>query len=362
MSRSQRYARRLGLVILSLLLTLGLVEGYYRSLQPQKQVLMLSVAPQENLTPQLLDLTPGEGDRVVHGFDRGQSARIIIRNRAPRLYEPHPLLGKTPLPDTSIRLVKRDQEGEVFDSLMTTDALGRRAGQVRSGPTLLFFGGSFCFGLGVDDDQTLPEQTAAILGGTALNYGVGGYGTHQVLYLLETLPVEDLPEGPRQLIYVFIPDHVRRAIGKFSSFRWNQGQAPCYQVSAEGRAVLKGTWLSQNPWTGRLYTLLEHSFLAKAVGLELPLTMDEADLDTVLSMVGECQILARERWGAQFLVFAYHDTEEASDLGTQFVERLKSRGISVVESGELGAIPRDGHPSAEGHWEAAKVLSEALKD
>lgn len=352
--------RRLALVLVSLLLPLVLAELYYRCATPDSHVLLLTSSWEENLTDELLALAPGEGDRTIMTFERGEAVQLTVRPRGPRFYQGDSMLTKRLIPGVKARMVTRDQDGDVFDSRVSIDSSGRRTGRVRGEPTLLFFGGSFCFGLGVNDDQTLPEQTAATMGATAWNHGVGGYGTHQVLYLLENLPLEGVPEGRRQVIYVSIPDHVRRAMGYLSCFRRTKGWAPYYQRSSQGRAVLQGTWLSQNPWTARLYKVLVRSYLLKRLDWDVPLAVGEDDLATVVAMVEECQRLAQERWNAEFVVFAYHDVKEESDLGERFVKGLRERGIPVVESGVVKAIPKDGHPTAEGHRDAARILSDYL--
>jgi len=55
--------------------------------------------------------------------------------------------------------------------------------------TMNFFGGSFTFGWGLNDDETLPYTTQFYFKNWKIkNYGVSGYGIHQMLALIQKNP------------------------------------------------------------------------------------------------------------------------------------------------------------------------------
>jgi hypothetical protein len=100
------------------------------------------------------------------------------------VHESDPLLGWVPRPGAHARHV---WEGN-FDVTYVIDAAGRRAIPPNPGAqrTLHFFGDSFTFGHGVENDETALSIIAEILGPRAnvANYGVMAYGLEQMLLRL----------------------------------------------------------------------------------------------------------------------------------------------------------------------------------
>lgn len=99
---------------------------------------------------------------------------------------------------------------------------------------VLFLGGSFAFGTGLEDHQTLPYHYNEFASRryAIRNYGFPGYGMHQVMAIVENRIIKDssLARAERvQVYYLFIPDHIRRAAGKAS---WDN-RGPHYEVDNE---------------------------------------------------------------------------------------------------------------------------------
>ena len=103
------------------------------------------------------------------------------------VHQPDQLLGWVPRPGARGRHVS---EGN-FDVTYTIDAQGRRVMPSHPGArrTLHFFGDSFTFGHGVEDDQTALSVIAGALGPRAnvANYGVMAYGLEQMFLRLRAV-------------------------------------------------------------------------------------------------------------------------------------------------------------------------------
>lgn len=96
--------------------------------------------------------------------------------------------------------------------------------------TVAFAGGSFMFGEGLMDDQTLPSLYSQISGSSSINLGMHGYGTHQVLRVVEhestysaRVPSQEL----KYFVYRFHPEHIKRSAGYAS---WDP-DGPCYEIN-----------------------------------------------------------------------------------------------------------------------------------
>ena len=91
----------------------------------------------------------------------------------------------------------------------------------------MFFGDSYTFGIGVNDDETLPNVFSILSGMRVLNFGVRGYGPHHMLRLLERdVPKKITSSFPRLIVYTAIEDHIARAAGRAA---WDQN-GPLYEI------------------------------------------------------------------------------------------------------------------------------------
>ncbi|MHC4321954.1 MAG: hypothetical protein ACYST3_06730, partial [Planctomycetota bacterium] len=83
-------------------------------------------------------------------------------------------------------------------------------------PAILFFGGSFTYGEGVNDDETLPYITGILTGNeyATYNFGVHGHGPQHMLAEIEHGIVGSvITHEPKYAVYQAIPDHIRRLKG-----------------------------------------------------------------------------------------------------------------------------------------------------
>ena len=130
----------------------------------------------------LLSFIEGPG-AANERYTKGYSERIRINGG---------VLGYAATPSKSVHAWKIVGNDRVYDVTYSTDSHGFRVtpgfdpGASIAG-TIAFFGGSFVFGEGLDDNETLPYHLAAHLGFRyrIVNAGFSGYGPHQMLRLLE---------------------------------------------------------------------------------------------------------------------------------------------------------------------------------
>jgi hypothetical protein len=126
-----------------------------------------------------------------------------------------PELGYIILPGKRIvtSVLKSPNKSVIYDVKYTINQYGLR--QVSTPPNgrpsdeskpIFFFGDSFTFGEGVNDQDTLPQQFSVLSGLRAVNFGVHGYGPHQILRELETArPRIVEPRDPLAIVYT-LPD------------------------------------------------------------------------------------------------------------------------------------------------------------
>src|SRR5690606_37609731 len=101
-------------------------------------------------------------------------------------------------------------------------------------PRLLFLGDSFTYGLFVPSEETIPQQTAKLLGGQAINAGVPGYSLAQVLIYAEKL----IPKyKPDYVIVQYTPWMVERSTSGFATFSQGLLAAPYLFDTDTGMAI-----------------------------------------------------------------------------------------------------------------------------
>ena len=114
----------------------------------------------------------------------------------------------------------------------------RETHSAETGPTIVFFGDSFTFGLGLNDAETLPQVFADLLGRKqrVLNLGFSAYGPQEFLAELQTGRFDGvIGAQPRLFIFMTMPEHAERTACKPFWVRWG----PRYALE-NGRVALKG--------------------------------------------------------------------------------------------------------------------------
>ncbi len=154
---------------------------------------------------------------------------------------PHPILRYGPTKHTTITSTKYLRDQLIYDVTYTIGNDGRRITPTVKIPDqecIVCFGGSFTFGEGVNDPDSMPYIVGDLQSLKVHNYGFHGYGPHQMLSAIES----DLIDcKPKLVIYQAIVAHVARSAG-YSS--WDK-HGPKYLLR-NGRITFDGHFDDQN--------------------------------------------------------------------------------------------------------------------
>jgi hypothetical protein len=248
------------------------------------------------------------------------------------------LLGYRPKPDVHSRAVKKRDGKVVFDAVYDFDAYGRRVTPVhnrdRRNKYLIFFGGSYVFGEGVNNDETTPYRVAERAPGyMPYNYAFCGYGTQQMLARLQEGSIEEeIEESDGAAIYFFIDDHVSRVIGRLRIYVGWGHNMPYYTIDEEGALVRKGDFTSGRPWTTRFYNLIGRSAIIRFFKINFPLRITEDHIRLTCRVIEESRDLYREAFGNDnFYVVFYPGARYAGRLKPY----LEKAGIRYVDYAHL---------------------------
>jgi hypothetical protein len=260
----------------------------------------------------------------------------------------------------------------IYDVMYTIDANGHRRTDTSSDPgtdNVLFMGDSFTFGVGLNDNETLPELFSEDTNRhyNVVNFGVAAYGLHQVVRALELgRPDPFLAQGKSYIVYTAIPDHARRAV---SAYTWAV-QGPAYRLGPDGVALYHGNLHSAA--AGMVISTLSRSaFLAKYL---LPGLLENPDMDAYSLYAGlakRARQVAEEKYHATFIMLfwdfnvqAEPEVKAAFDAaGVAYipVSRIIPDLLAQPQTYHI-APPIDMHPTAAANRLIAAYLAKRLLD
>lgn len=264
-------------------------------------------------------------------------------------------LGTSLLPETTVQCGLRIDQRAVWDVRYTTDAAGRRTTTLPSGAQpdkcAVFFGCSFLFGEGSNDDQTIPSQfSAASPRFRGYNYGVPGYGTQHMLALLESNTLtQEVTERSGLGIYLYLEDvHEARVVGDMDIVNSFGTDFPYYRLNDDGSVSRQGSFTTGRPVTHWLYSVLGGSQTRSWLGLNFP-RRSAAHFALTAAVVKHARDLFLAQFpGSRFVVAVY----PKPGLHRKSLQLMVDAGVEVVDLSTLfdpGAdemhFAGDGHPT-----------------
>lgn len=286
---------------------------------------------------------------------------------APNMFLRDDAVGHLPGPNLNTRATLHVSGTPVYDVVYRTDPTALRVSPPDAGDDIegciLFFGCSYTFGEGVEDDETMPYAVGRMAGGAyrVRNFGNAGYGPHNMLAAIETGFVARAANcEPSVAIYQAHPHHALRSSGKW----WWDKYGPWYVIEEDGSIVRRGSFLDRNAMPEWLANLR-----ASALGQWL-LDHEETDEGDVRLFHGIVQrsrdLLAAQYPGIEFHILLW-------DIGEPYIfgPPWQGQGIHIHPLSrvlpfdrpgweEEILLPRDVHPTARTHARIAEYVIRAI--
>lgn len=283
----------------------------------------------------------------------------------------HSILGYVPAMNSKIRIDKFFKDSLLYTYTQTFNEYGWRmqndSVEVKSNNAALFFGCSYTFGEGVEDNETAASlfQQATRNEYKSLNFGVEGYGPHQTLAILENELEKEALENhkPKIAVYQMIPDHIFR-LKRISGWDYF---GPKYELINDSDVQYQGSFNSN--FVGRSKVLLNKSYLFKNLTLGNR-TYDTIDIELLGSVIKKSATLFEARYGGDFYVILWQERLGEKDLYQQIHKQLTDLGIKVIEiknilptfypNSPTYIIEKDFHPNKNAHSLVAQYLADSL--
>lgn len=267
-------------------------------------------------------------------------------------YSNDPDLGYYSVPSTTTRVRKVCQDKVLYDVTYTINEHGQRlTNGDRHGDSIVFFGGSFTFGEGVEDEESMPAVVSRRLRHkyNVVNMGFHGWGPHQMLRLLETERERpSVSHHVKHVIYTAISGHVTRCKGE--AF-WDRS-GPRYDLNTAGEINYQG------PFPNSPRTVLSRVVKRSWCGQYIQRQYDRSKRPTARDYKVFARIVRRaadiidQRYQAPFTVVIWSGQTNRDE---EMLRALKNEGLSVIEvadflqSDDPGTLTiargLDGHPT-----------------
>jgi hypothetical protein len=241
-----------------------------------------------------------------------------------------------------------------------------------SGKEFVFIGCSFTFGVGLNDEETLPVQFGKMTGVASVNRGIGSLGIHQV-YESFRLKYAGHDNSNKTFIYSLLPDHFIRATG---IYEWNN-YGPYYIVRGDSliNTGVKEVPNDDNNASKPGFILKRLTFLKPYLQRsERKKQMEKVapeNMEPYFLVIKELSHMIKQSGGR--LIILYWDDEkfEAQGIKVMGPEMLYNRFAPLVNENngyikrvseiidfddERNFIKGDGHPAAEANRKIAEYL------
>jgi len=286
----------------------------------------------------------------------------------------HDVLGYAPIRDNSVTASKYYQDKLLYTVNYGIDEQGlRNAPPSEPGASncILFFGGSFTFGEGVNDYESLPYRVGLHSNKQyrIYNFGFHGYGPHQMLAALEQGLVDEIIQcKPKHIIYQGMVAHIMRSSGLTT---WDS-HGPRYRMNGERKIEYTGHF--DDTLIYRLTSLLrlnESKIYSKIFGTQRPVR--QQDVELYVGIITRAEELFTTRYpDSKFHIVLWGDTKN-NNIFSYLLTLIRKHGMNVYPRSEL--IPlyeqnayiyelseHDHHPSAFAYDIVAQHITTRLLD
>jgi len=242
-------------------------------------------------------------------------------------------LGTAMHPDRRVSCQLMVGDRQVWDVHYSSDQYGRRTTIVPGTrvpvSSAVFFGCSFLFGEGSEDRQTIPSVFCELAPEfVEVNYGVPGWGTQQMLSLLEAGRVRRETVLPVKLgVYLYLPEvHEARVIGDMDFVNESSIDFPCYMLDPARGVRRDGSFRTARPLTNLFHDVARASRTRALFGLNFPRRTPAHHMLTAAIIKKSRELFLQEFPESRFLLVAYPGGESENLTITE----CRRSGVEVL--------------------------------
>jgi hypothetical protein len=275
----------------------------------------------------------------------------LLRVTRPKLAQPDSQLGYGPIPGVTVEDKEFHRNRIVYDAVYTIGKNGLRmtpGSNPKGSCKVVFFGCSFVFGQGLNDNQTVPSYFARAGGGrySVFNFGFLGYGPHQMLRAIESGRMARVAGRPNLVVYEAITDHVRRVAG---DDQWDR-YGPRYVLDGASVHYDGPFHRGPSPWK----PVMARCATCRFISAHTRWHRTAHDIALFAAVVARARDLVERLYGARFVVVLWDNSGGSREV----IDALAVKQIAVIrvttiipqlKQGRTGYVisPLDSHPNAK---------------
>ena len=284
------------------------------------------------------------------------------------------LLGYRPDSDTFSVGKKMFLDTVVYDMAYHLDSHGHRItpdSLTTNKKFAAFFGCSFTFGDGLNDNETIPfyfsKNSKAFKG---YNFGYSGYGPNQALIKLQHDSLNKIiTEKDGIGFYVFIHDHINRTIGSMNNFMMNKGRAPCFEIEGQD-LVYRGLFKYVYPQRSSIYKKMGENGFCRYFKIGHPFRLGDEHFELTGRVLEEVAKEYQKKFrNDNFYVIMYPSISQKDyEADEKIINYLKKKKIKYLDYRKLFnpttrdySIHHDDHPTALANDVLTKQIIKDLK-
>lgn len=277
-----------------------------------------------------------------------------------------------------VTLFKKNSEEHIYSAFYTINEFGWRVTSEKNKnftrkQSLLFWGCSFTFGEGLNDNETFTSVLSKNLNIKTYNLGIPGASPARFAYALEhysdDLIFDESDQNEKINFYVFMNDHIRRVMNNpeklNDEFHFNN--EPQFYLE-EGKLKSVSSLSEYNALENLIVKVLSKSFFLKILNLSYP-TIDKETVKLFGKVVAKLrdEIQARHPTSKDFYVIFWPGHHF---FNSQIKEELKNNNIKYLDYGGLNIHEllrsretqiKDGHPSVTANNLLAFLIEKDLE-
>jgi hypothetical protein len=251
------------------------------------------------------------------------------------------------------------------NAIYTTDEYGHRKTPsvtvTRNAKGIVFFGCSFTFGLGLNDDQVMPNilQKSVDSLYKVYNFAYSSYGAHHMLAAIESKMVDTIVKTePRYFIFQGIDDHVRRAI----NIGWHSHDPRYIYNKNNGEVEFAGHFGDEKEPSG----IMKKIYASELAGLFKKKHTDTSDVKLYIAIIDKSKKLLQQKYPKSEFHMIYYD--HPWDLSATIIKQAKAKGIIIHKitdiipdylphrSNYVINLPYESHPNARSNKIVANYI------
>jgi hypothetical protein len=244
-----------------------------------------------------------------------------------------------------------------------TDQLSRRitpaAKDMKRNKFALFFGCSYVWGWGLQQNETLPYYFSKYYEGyRPYNYAENAYGPQHMLANLQNRDIgKEIGEKDGIVIFLYMVDHINRLLLPLNAYLRGYNSLPYYTIDSDKKLVSKGLH-SQRFMVKYIYSTVGKFQTMRYFCVKTKYTnyhTNDEELELFARVMAESRDLCKKKLGTdKFYVVFVNDPEP------QLRARLDKYGVKSLYEKINGPVFPDGHPKAQYNEQLAQAIAKDL--